>query len=271
MSEIVILRSDEAVALQATAPGFAYGCGLFETMKLAEGRLHFWRAHWQRLQRSKEKLGLDGPCDETAVLSAVSELARSESIVNGIVKLSLFAGRMYVYSRPTSPVPDGPVRLKVDWQGRVNEYSHLAGHKTHNYMEHFLLLQECRWQGYYDTLRMNTSGALAETTSGNFFFIHDGQLCTPSEATGILPGVARSATLEMISSGEMDIHVGIFDLDILKHAEAVFMTNVSIGILPVSQVWNREILFEKDSGVHPAVNHLANLFAKAEAENSIAL
>ncbi len=271
MQKIVILGSDEMVVFHPTNAGFAYGCGLFETIKLAGGRLYFWPAHWRRLQGAAHTLGIECHCNETAVLAAIRELVRTESVVNGTIKLSLFADKLYVYSRPPLSVADGPLRLKVDLESRINEHSHLAGHKTHNYMENFLLLQECRRQGYHDVLRMNTSGSLAETAVGNVFFIHAGQLCTPSEGVGILPGIMRATVLEMARSERMDTNAGVFSLDALKSAEAMFVTNVSGGILPVFQVCSREILFEKDSESHPTVKRLSVLLARVEEKDSIAL
>ncbi|MDQ8207163.1 aminotransferase class IV [Coraliomargarita sp. SDUM461003] len=229
MPDIVIIPPTECVMLAPTAPGFAHGFGLFETMRYDAGRLYFWQDHWARLARSARHFALKLP-PEIAVQDALRELVTSTAIESGTLKLSLLKAAsgtcLYVYARPPLPTPKGR-RLQLDTTCPIFSRSLLAGHKTHNYMEAMHLLARARAQGYYDVLRTDDAGQIAETTTANFFFVKDGRLYTPSLVSGILPGVTRAALLRAPELAVVEGHVAP---EVLLGAEAAFVTNASNGI-----------------------------------------
>jgi branched-subunit amino acid aminotransferase/4-amino-4-deoxychorismate lyase len=269
MPSIKILHSNQTALLDPTQSGFAHGFGLFETIKLAEGRLCFWEAHWNRMQASAEALNLKLTSDSGAALFAVRELVQVDHLKDGLIKLSLLregaVARLFVYARGVASAP-GSVQLKLDVRYPVNERSVLAGHKTHNYMENISLLEACRGEGFYDMIRVETLGHLAETTIGNIFFIIDGKLCTPSLETGILPGVIRGELLHLAHTKE-----GLFLPEVLKTAEAVFMTNSSCGILPVERIRSDGADLNFKSSSHLLIKELTAGLVVAEKENSVVL
>ncbi len=128
----------------------------------------------------------------------------------------------------------------------INDRSSLAGFKTHNYLESMLAATAAVEAGCYDALRLNTRGFLAEGAVSNLFFSSEGRLMTPSEHTGLLPGVVRAAILEALPVVE-----GLFTLDQLLRAEAVFLTNSSIGVLPVDFLLHEGSRIDLQSIQHP--------------------
>lgn len=255
MTEIIKITPGDSVALDPTQSGFAHGFGLFETIQFSGGRLAFWQPHWARLQASAEALKLELTCAADAVLQAIRELVAADGLDSALIKLSLVreggGSRLFVYARPAVPVP-AVARLRFDPNCPINERSILAGHKTHNYMENISLLESARSAGYYDVLRVNTIGELAETTIGNIFFVIDGALWTPTLETGILPGVIRGEIIALHPA----TREARFEAEIFERAEAVFMTNSSCGILPVEAILG--VGFEKSysSARHPLVLQL---------------
>ena len=259
--------------MDPTHPGFAHGFGLFETIKLSGGRLCFWAEHWKRLAASAAALGMALDCEAGAALSAIRTLCREGGTRDGTIKLSLLraGGReacLYIYARPALvplPVTDR-VSLKFDSRCPINAQSPLAGHKTHNYMENLWLLERARAAGDYDVLRVDTRGMLAETAMGNIFFIQDGRLRTPARATGILPGVVRQCIMELAAVEE-----GLYGPEVLAQSEAVFLTNSSVGLLPINSVEGSGQRFAGESGRHPMVRDLQKVFADLEESRSVAL
>jgi branched-subunit amino acid aminotransferase/4-amino-4-deoxychorismate lyase len=284
MSDIVILRAGESAALDPTLSGFAHGFGLFETIKLAAGRLCFWSAHWARLCASAHALRLQLDCDAPAVLDAIGELVAAQGVCDGVVKLSLLADgcgisapgnrmratRLFVYCRPSMSAA-GPAQLQLLLDAPLNERSPLAGHKTHNYMENMLLLEAARVDGYADLIRVNTAGFVAETTVGNLFFIEGRKLFTPALGTGILAGVIRDAVLDAATALAIPVEEGLYLPEQLQHADAVFTTNSSVGIQPVEAVACDAWRVSVPSAAHPLLQSLTTALAAAEADNSIDL
>jgi len=235
MSDIVIIPPGESAHLDPASSAFAHGFGLFETMRYAGGRLYFWKDHWARLAKSAKHFALVLP-NEDAVLAALRELVTTTNLDEATLKLSLVKGtegsRLFVYTRPPIPAPEGR-RLRLDTTCPIFPRSLLAGHKTHNYMEAMHLLGLARAQGYYDTLRVDAEGNLAETTTANLFFVKDDRLHAPSLDTGILPGVTRAA---LLSARDLEIEEGHYLPELLREAETVFVTNATNGLQAIERI-----------------------------------
>jgi len=274
MSEIIILQSGDAAALNPNQSGFAHGFGIFETIKLSQGRLCFWEAHWQRFYDSAVDLGL--PLDHTpeGALAAIRELAQADGLRDGTVKLSLLkegaGARCYVYARPAMSATT-TVRLQLTMQYPLNEHSRLAGHKTHNYMENMLLLESARAEGFADVLRVNTAGVLAETTVANLFFIKQGRLCTPALSTGILPGVIRAEVIQVADSLGVPVEEGSYTPAVLQEAEAVFSTNSSVGIRLMNTISGEGIDLILPSEPRPLLDALTLGLSDLEMKKSVLL
>lgn len=235
MSDIVLVPDGETIPLASNASGFAHGFGLFETMRYADGQLFFWKDHWARFARSAKQFALALP-KEDAVLSALRELVARTKLTEGTLKLSLLkdieGSCLYVYSRPPITSPNSNA-LILNTTSPINPHSLLAGHKTHNYMEVMHLLSLARAQAYYDCLRIDTNGYLAETATSNLFFLKDGRLYTPALDIGILPGVIRAVLLR---ERDLQIEEGLFALGAIRDAEAVFVTNAGSGLKVIERI-----------------------------------
>jgi len=266
MSEIKIISAKDQVRLRPLDAGFAYGYGLFETIKYAEGVLSFWAGHWSRLKASAKALNLEFAFVEGAVLDAIRALVQQDSIRCSMIKLSLLrveAGvRLYVYARPMGDALES-VELKLETKYPLNPHSLLAGHKTHNYLENFALLEQARAEGYYDAIRLDPLDHLAETTIGNLFIFADGQLRTPSLVHGILPGVIRAQLLDVA-----DVEVGSYYSDMLQKAKAVYLTNSGSGIVPVARIAGGGVDCRYESREHSSFADLSALLQAAERSNS---
>ena len=235
MSNIVLVPNGETIPLVPTASGFAHGFGLFETMRYEGGRLFFWKDHWGRLVKSAKHFALPLP-KEDAVLAALRGLVAKTKLTDGALKLSLLKDTegscLYVYSRPPISLPDSNA-LIFNTANPIHPRSLLAGHKTHNYMEVMHLLSIARAQAYYDCLRLDTNGYLAETATSNLFFLKDGRLHTPALDTGILPGVTRAVLLR---DPDLQIAEGHFVPETLHEVEAVFVTNATSGLKIIERI-----------------------------------
>lgn len=267
MPEPVIVRRDQALSVQSTDPLFAHGFGLFETIKLDQGRLCFWRQHWQRLVESAEAIGLECPCSEADARRAAYELVQLDGLENCAIKLSLVriasGAQLYLYARDYQPAAS-QVRLRFSRAVPLNESSPLAGHKTHNYMENLLLLEQCRLAGYHDLLRSNTAGALAETTVANIFCVVDGVLHTPSLDTGVLPGVIREEVLRLAHQANVQCQEDIYLDYILEDADCVFLTNSLQGMVSVGRIDGDGLSFAFESNTHPLFSQLSQALYESE-------
>lgn len=268
MSAIEIILPGESLTLDPQSSGFAHGFGLFETMRLRAGRLELWAAHWRRLTESAADLGIDCSFDPKEVLKSVLNLGKKLP-TDGVIKLSLLkevnSSRLLVYSRPLTSMPES-IGLLLESPARINENSPLAGHKTHNYLENLLVFEAAHKAGCYDGLRLNLKGHVAEGGGSNIFFFRGGCMRTPKLESGLLPGVTREVLLE-----ELPVEQGNCRLADILSADAVFLTNSSIGLLPVDWLLSEGRKIPVSSRQHPCFEPARSLLVNRIEASAIEL
>ena len=81
-------------------------------------------------------------------------------------------------------------------------------------------------------LLLDIDGNVAETNTGNFFFVSEGQLCT-SKGRNVLAGVTRSVVFELAAKLGMEVVEGDFTAYDVYTAEEAFVSGTSPTIVPV--------------------------------------
>ncbi len=260
MAAVSIITSGQVADLPPASSGFGHGFGLFETLRLGGGRVYFWDRHWARLERSASAFGLPLPTGAEAAFEALCRLVDADGLENASLKLSLLKTgpqetRLFVYARPLASAPV-PLHLGLERDYPINERSLLSGHKSHNYMENMALLERARERGFYDCLRCDTRGFLAEGTIANVYVDDGTGWVTPPLGCGVLPGVIREILLE---TGRV-VEAAILP-ERLGAAGAIGLSNASIGLLNVDclldEVGNQ--LFRADPASRERLKDLANL------------
>ncbi len=108
--------------------------------------------------------------------------------------------------------------------------------KVSNRMNHILADMEAKAadpEAY--SLMLDINGNIAENSTGNFFFVRDGTICT-SGAGMALEGVTRATIFELAQSAGIPVATGGFPLFDVYLAEEAFLTATSFSILPVASV-----------------------------------
>lgn len=224
--------------------GFTVADGVFETLKVTEGRAFALTRHLERLGRSALAMGLPSP-DPVIVRSAVEQtidanaahlsgLARLRiTYTAGVAPLGSDRGEsgttLVVAISSMSEWPDSTAVVTVAWPR--NERGALAGIKSTSYADNVLALAHAHRRGAGEALMPDTRGRLCEGTGSNVFLVLKGQLVTPSLATGCLPGVTRALVLEWSGAVELD-----YPIEVLGVAEEIFLTSSTRDIQPVHRV-----------------------------------
>lgn len=178
--------------------GLAVGLGAFETCAVVAGQAFALTRHLVRLAGTLDALGLPG-VDDDEVRAAVAAVLDRAGDGAGRLRLTVTAGPPGA-SRPTLLVSAGPAPVRgvpsvVRSRWVRNERSPLAGHKSTSYAADVLALAEAVAAGGDEAVLADTRGRLAEGATSNVFVEVDGELLTPSTATGCLPGVTRALVL----------------------------------------------------------------------------
>ena len=238
-----LFRGREAVpALDPADRGLAYGDGLFETMRVAAGRIPWWDAHLARLARGAAVLGFPAP--DAGWLKAQAGQLLEAAPEQAVLKLLLTRGAGgRGYAPPAAPEPalvlslhalpptPGPLRLR--WcKTRLSLQPALAGIKHLNRLDQVLARAEWQDPAIHDGLMLDAKGHVGCATSANLFARIDGRWLTPALADGGVAGLARAWLL----ANAPEAAQATLRPEDLASAEALFLCNAVRGILPVGQL-----------------------------------
>jgi branched-chain amino acid aminotransferase len=234
-----ILTDPRGPAVGVTDHGFTVGDGVFEAIKVVEGQPFALTRHLERLARSAAGLGLPA-VDDAWVRAGVAAVLEGHDLPLGRIRITytggpapLGSGRgdapptLVVVADAMTPFPEVTAVATVPWPR--NERGALAGLKTTSYAENVVALAHARERGATEAVFANLAGHLCEGTGSNVFYVVDGELRTPTLASGCLAGVTRALVLEWYGGREVDE-----PLEVVRDASEVFLVSTTRDVQAVA-------------------------------------
>lgn len=244
MTTRIIHAAAGMAAVGAADRGLNYGDGVFETLRIHAAAPVWWDAHWARLVRGADALGIPRP--DAGVAFDAARVACGHR-PRGVLKLVLTRGDGgRGYAPPADPAPtlivtvhDAPARapdpLIVRFcDTRLAIQPRLAGHKHLNRLEQVLARAEWRDDSAFEGLMLDTDGRVVAATAANLFLRIDGRWVTPAVHRCGVAGVMRAWCLAALGAVEADLAPADVDA-----SDAFFLCNAVRGILPVHRLGTR--------------------------------
>lgn len=201
------------------ATGDMLGDGLFETLRVDQGRAGDVEAHLDRLFAGLPRVGIDPPEGLDAAIKAVAE-ASPWPVAR--MRIAVTPETLLVSLAPYTP-PAGPVSAVLLPEPWIWSRSPLAGLKSLSYQANRLALRRA---GAFEALLLNEHGRLVEGSRSNVILALPDGLFTPPVEDGCLPGTVRRRLLEKGEIAERSLAP-----EDLKAASRVLLTNSLIGVL----------------------------------------
>jgi branched-subunit amino acid aminotransferase/4-amino-4-deoxychorismate lyase len=215
--------------------GFLAGDGLFETLRVDNGRALDIVAHLDRLLASLRRISLAIPEEREALADAIAEVAAAAPRPVARLRLTISRGSAGTPTRlittaPYEPPADGMTALLLP-DFRVDSRGPLAGLKTLSWQANRLALDRAAAAGAFEALLVNERGLLAEGARSNVVLALPDGVFTPPLADGCLPGTVRRRLLEAGAIAERSLTLGD-----LAGARGVVLLNSLVGALGVGRV-----------------------------------
>lgn len=239
--------ADQAI-LKASNRGFKFGDGLFESMRMSNGKLQFAAQHADRLRAGMKALKMEGYAllDEYFIKQKTSELAKRNKF-HGNVRFRLTVYRegegLYTpqsnkvgYLLESTPLEDASYELNkkgliIDVYDELTKpINKLSNYKTSNSLVYVMAALYQKQHRLDEALILNQQGFLCESTSSNVFVVYQKQIYTPSLAEGCVAGVMRMVILQIAKTYDLPLIEAQISPEVLKEAEEVFVTNATSGI-----------------------------------------
>ena len=216
---------------------FSYGFGVYENIRLRNGKVYFLKEHLDRLLHSAKVIGLEHHFTIKTMAQWVNGTIKKNKVSSANVKMLLIGGQEpQLYIMLLAPqYPD----KKIYREGViVTTYQYerfLPQAKTLNMLPSYLAYSEAKMAGAYDALFVDYKNNVVEGTRSNFFAIKNKTLYTPP-VKKVLDGVTRRTVIQCAKKNcykvvEKDVKLK----DFLKY-EGVFLTNTSGKIIPIRSV-----------------------------------
>lgn len=226
--------------------GFLYGDGLFESMRVLNGKPFRWTQHLERLQRGADFLKIKMPYSIESLRKSADQLIAKNKMPDALLRLVLSRGvgiRGYspkdaekptvaMTLHPAPPSSDAVPRWKlVISSQRLPANDPLARFKTCNKLPQILARSEADAADADEALLLNTDDFVVEGTSSNLFWIEGEIVCTPPLPAGVLPGVTRAAVFEICKAAGLEAVEKTIGVEKLKLSDGIFLSLSSLGVV----------------------------------------
>jgi branched-chain amino acid aminotransferase len=206
-------------AAEATIPvtdeGLLRGDGVFEVIRLYEGRPFAFDEHLARMEGSAANLRL--PADVAALRVDVERLLERAGAVDALLRLVITRGGRRLAL--IEPLPEHPPAIRLATvtfaPTRV-----LDGIKSLSYAGNMLATRLAKERGADEALLVTPHGRVLEGPTSTFMWASGGSLRTPPLAEHILESITRRRLLDL-----MDVVEETCTLDDLAGADEAFLTS----------------------------------------------
>ncbi|MBU1626760.1 branched-chain-amino-acid transaminase [bacterium] len=249
----------EAATVSVFDHGFLYGDGVFEGIRVYDGRIFKGQEHFDRLYRSAKTLNINIPMEREELIKTTIETIRRTGLRDvyirlvvsrgigdlglnpkkcGLATLVIIAGEIHLY--PPERYEQG---LKViTCATRRNRPDTVNCQvKSLNYLNNVLAVIEVVNAGADEGIMLNEAGYVGEATADNIFIVNEGILETPPSYMGILEGITRATIIKIAEASGIKVHkTGILMHDIYN-ADECFLTGSGAELIPVIEADRRMI------------------------------
>lgn len=239
-----MLKDEESIS--PLSEGFMFGYGVFETLKIIEGKIIFFDDHLERLIKGCETLGIKVEVSHQQIKKDSYRLLKANDMKNDVLKILYSKNKDDVYLLLTTrqnPYTEEDYKkgFKLTISDiRRNQHSILPYIKSNNYIENLIENKKAKEKGFNEVIFLNTDNFMAEGSVSNIFWIKDGEVFTPSVDCGLLPGIVREKVILCSNNIGLKVNEGKFSEEELIKSDEVFITNSIMDIMPVSSILNNE-------------------------------
>ena len=239
-----ILPSSEAV-VPLSDISYAYGFGVYETIRVLRGRALFLADHLERLMHSATILGLEHTLGTGVIAAWTEELLKKIDAEACNLKILLIGGKdaasATLYMIPLAPLfPDKRLYQRGASAITVRHERFLPHAKSLNMLPSYLAYRQAKIADAYDALLVDRDGCITEGTRTNFFVMRGRTIISPPQEV-ILEGVTLKHVLATAKNEGYALEYAPIPLKDVTTYDGAFLTSTSSKIMPLSKIDDHEL------------------------------
>jgi len=273
------LVKKENAKLSILNRGFAYGDSVFETIRVISGKIMFWEDHYFRLMASMRIMRMEIPStfspefleQEIKDIIDANDLSTSPARI----KFAVYRQQGGYYTPATKEIGyvisveamessfylfnDEPYEIELFKDHYVTS-GLLSTIKSNNRAVNVLGSIYASENGYDNCLLINEKKNVVEALNGNLFLVKGDIVKTPPLSDGVLNGIIRKQLINILKKMEEytleETSISPFEL---QKADELFITNVAMGVRPISKYRKKEYAHEVSKNLLSKLNVKARL------------
>ncbi|MDB1708167.1 D-amino-acid transaminase [Enterococcus entomosocium] len=246
----------EAVKIDIEDRGYQYGDGIYEVIRIYNGRCFMLGEHMTRLESSAQKIKLTLPYTIPQLTENLKLLVKTEGITEGEIYLQITRGiashRNHEF--PSAGAVKGVVTANVIPFERPLEMQHAGlsatvlpderwlhcDIKSLSLLGNLLALDQAIEAGFDDAL-LQRDGCFTEASASNLWFVIDGIVYTHPDGRLVLPGITKMKVLQLCQQLEIPYREEPVPVEALNNAQECFLTNSVWEIVPIVKVDGKSV------------------------------
>ena len=257
--------------------GFMLGDGMWEGMRLYNGKWAFFDAHMDRLFGSCKSVGIEIGMDRAGILDALNQTAQANGMVDDAhCRLMVTRGLkakpfqhpqlsrtgptiviIIEHSRPAKNLQKRGIHLATVPQVRGLPMSQDAKHNSHSKLNCIIACLQAEQAGADEGLMLDPHGFVNTTNACNFFVVRNGEVWT-STGDYCMNGVTRRNVINLCKESGIPVFEKNFSLVDTYSADEAFLTGTFGAQTPVSMIDEKKI--GNNEGMGPVTSKIRNLY-----------
>ncbi|MBX2800684.1 MAG: aminotransferase class IV [Myxococcales bacterium] len=250
----------ERAVVSVLDAGFLLGDGVWEGLRIYNGRPAFLDDHLDRLEEGLAALDLDPGLDRAGLASAIDDTLKANEMTDGVhVRLMITRGRKTTpFQGRSADVGTPTVVILAEYKQAAPELRtrglqlftvHVRrgrpdvqdpGWNSHSKLNCVTAAIQAEQSGADEALMLDPQGFVATCNSTHFFIVRKGALIT-STTKYILEGITRRKVLQVAREAGIETHETDFALRKVYSADEAFCTGTFGGLMPVRSVDGRTV------------------------------
>jgi branched-chain amino acid aminotransferase len=239
--------------------GLLYGDGVFEGIRVYQGKVFELEAHIRRLYESAKAIRLQIPMGQDALVDAVHATVQANGVMDGYIRLLVTRGVGSLGLNPfnceqacvviiADKIQLYPEELYEKGM-RVISATTVRNHplaippqvKSLNYLNNILAKIEALDSSVPEAIMYNHEGYVAEATGDNVFMVRRGVVYTPPVEAGSLEGITRNVVMRLARKEAVDVVEKNLTRCDLYICDECFLTGTAAEVIGVVEIDGRPI------------------------------
>ena len=241
--------------------GVLYGDGIFEGIRVYNGRVFRLDDHLERLDESANAILLKLPMPIKEIEKAILETVRLNGLKDAYIRLVVTRGigdlgldmrkckdgaTIFIIADRIELYPEEfyekglTVITSTIRQKGLDQVT--PGVKSLNYLANILARAEATAAGAQEAILLNATGHVSECSGDNLFYVKKGKIFTPPTSAGILVGVTRNVVMELV---EKHLGTKVIERNCPRYdlygADEVFLTGTGAEVIAAVKIDGRII------------------------------